>query len=54
MNVLCDRVDNRAKEFTAHKNFVHPQRSHEETMNYLEEVLKQSWKTVRIFEATKK
>jgi hypothetical protein len=36
MDALCEKVDNLAKEFTALKNFVQPQRSHEETMKYLE------------------
>jgi hypothetical protein len=38
MDALCGRVDNLAKEFTTLKNCVQPQRSHEETMKYLDEV----------------
>jgi hypothetical protein len=50
MDVLCERVDKLAKDFTALKGFVQPQRSHEETMKYLE----RSWETIRILEAGKK
>jgi hypothetical protein len=54
MDALCEKVDNIAKEFTTLKNVVQPQRSHEETMKYLEEVLEKSWETVRILEARQK
>jgi hypothetical protein len=39
MNALCEKVDNLAKDFTTLKNFFQSQSSHEETMEYLEEVL---------------
>jgi hypothetical protein len=52
--VLCERVDNTAKEFTTLKNFFKPQRSHEETMKYLEEVLEKSWRTIRMLKPRKK
>jgi hypothetical protein len=54
MDALCEKVDNLAKEFTTLKKFVRPQRSHEETMKYLEEVLEKSWETIRILEARQK
>jgi hypothetical protein len=48
MDALCEKVDNLVKNFTTLKNFVKPQRSHEDTMKYLQEVLENSWETVRI------
>jgi hypothetical protein len=53
-DALCEKVDNLAKDFTTLINFFQPQRSHEQTMKYLQEVLEKSWETVRILETRKK
>jgi hypothetical protein len=47
-------VGNLAKEFTTFINFVQPQRSHEETMEYLEEVLEKSWKQLEFWRLGRK
>jgi hypothetical protein len=47
-------VDNLAKKPINLINFVHPQRSHEVTMKYLEEFLEKSSEIWRILEARNK
>ena len=49
---MFDNVDRLTKEVTSLKNFVQPQRNHEETIKYVQDIIDSSWETIREWDAT--
>lgn len=51
-DALFDNVDRLTKEVISLKNFVQPQRNHEETIKYVQDVIDKSWETIRKWDAS--
>jgi hypothetical protein len=51
VEALFDNVERLTKEVTSLKNFVQPQRYHEDTIKYVQDIIDKSWEALRVMDA---